>query len=196
MKNDFFIEHVKVGRFTYGELKVVDFAAPEEGAMLYIGSFCSIASDVEFVLNGEHNYKCFCSFPFSVKVIGNKRYDATSKGDIVVDDDVWIGERATILSGVHIGQGAVIAAGAVVSQDVPPYSIVGGVPAKVIKYRFSPAVIDVLLTIDYSKLTKDMIAAHIDDLYKPLDGLSVEEVEEAIAWMPKKKIDYCTNHNE
>lgn len=65
------------------------------------------------------------------------KHEATSKGDIVVKDDVWIGYGSIILSGVHIGQGAVIAAGSVVSHDVPPYAIVGGVPARLIKYRFS-----------------------------------------------------------
>lgn len=92
-----------------------------------------------------------------------------------------------ILSGVHIGQGAVVAAGAVVTKDVPPYAIVGGVPAKVIKYRFSPEVIEQLLELDYSKLTDDMIRERIDDLYTSLDGKSPQEVEKLLAWFPKKQ---------
>lgn len=112
--------------------------------------------------------------------------DATSKGSIIVDDDVWIGYRATIMSGVHIGQGAVVAAGAVVTKDVPPYAIVGGVPARVIKYRFSPEVIEHLLKLDYSKLSDDMIREKIDDLYTSLDGKSPEEVEKLLAWFPKR----------
>lgn len=106
--------------------------------------------------------------------------DAFSKGDIIVDDDVWIGYGATIMSGVHIGQGAVVAAGAVVTKDVPPYAIVGGVPAKVIKYRFEPEMIEELLKVDYSKLTKEDIEKHIDDLYKKLKDPS------QLDWMPKK----------
>ena len=80
-----------------------------------------------------------------------------------------------------------IAAGAVVSQSVPPYAIVGGVPAKVIKYRFSQPVIDYLLTLDYSSLTEEMIKAHVDDLYKSIDGMSLDEVRTLFSWFPKKR---------
>lgn len=177
----FDVSIVKSGRYSYGNLNVISF---NNANHLYIGSFCSIAQEASFLLNAEHSISFVSSYPFDA-VLNNKE-EASSKGDIIVDDDVWIGYRATILSGVHIGQGAVIAAGAVVSKDVPPYSIVGGVPAKVIKYRFSQDVINVLLTIDYSKLTKELIQEHINDLYKPLDGLTAKQVEEAIAWLPKK----------
>ena len=81
---------------------------------------------------------------------------------------------------VSIGQGAVVAAGAVVTKDVPPYAIVGGVPAKVIKYRFEPEMIAELLKIDYRKLSKEDIEKHIDDLYTELKDPS------QLDWMPKK----------
>jgi serine acetyltransferase len=99
---------------------------------------------------------------------------------VVIEDNVWIGENACIMSGVHIGQGAVVAAGSVVNKDVPPYSIVGGVPAKVIKYRFEPEMIEALLKIDYSKLDKDMIQSHVDDLYQKLEN------KEQLSWLPKR----------
>ena len=121
-----------------------------------------------------------------VQVTKELQMEAISKGDIIVDDDVWIGYGATILSGVHIGQGAVVAAGAVVTKDAPPYAIVGGVPARVIKYRFSPEVIEQLLKLDYSKLTDNMIRERIDDLYTSLDGKTPEEVEKLLEWFPKK----------
>ena len=111
---------------------------------------------------------------------GSQAYEAISKGDIIVENDVWIGYRATILSGVNIGQGAIIAAGSVVTKDVPPYAIVGGVPAKVIKYRFPPEMIGELLKVDYSQLSEEMVREHIDELYRPLKD------PEQLAWMPKK----------
>lgn len=175
--NVFNINSVNVGNCTYGELTVLNYNKNEK---LYIGAFCSIASGVVFVLNADHPVNRISTFPFKVKCLHTDKFEATSKGNILVDDDVWIGQNAIILSGVHIGQGAVVAAGAVVTKDVPPYGIVGGVPAKIIKYRFEPEMIEELLKVDYSKLTKEMIAEHIDDLYKELTD------KKQLAWMPKK----------
>ena len=106
--------------------------------------------------------------------------EALGKGNILVDDDVWIGYGAVVMSGVHIGQGAVIAAGAVVTKDVPPYSIVGGIPARVIKYRFSAEVIAELMKIDYSALTEDAVKDHIEELYRKLSDV------DQLDWMPKR----------
>lgn len=161
------------------ELNVVDFC---NSSKLKIGNYVSIAQNVTFLLNCEHYVDHISSFPFKVKVLGEQS-EALSKGDIMVDDDVWIGYGATIMSGVHIGQGAVIAAGAVATKDVPPYAIVGGVPAKVIKYRFKEEMIEELLKIDYSKLTKEMVQAHESELYTELTDL------EQLDWMPKKRYD-------
>ena len=119
-----------------------------------------------------------------MKTLHTENGESFGRGDITVDDDVWIGFYATIMSGVHIGQGAVVAAGAVVTKDVPPYAIVGGVPAKIIKYRFSPEVIEQLLKMDYSKLTDNMIREKNNDIYNSLDGKSPEEVEKLLAWFP------------
>lgn len=183
-KNSFPMSQVSVGYATYGDLYVICCGLEY---FLNIGSYCSIAQNVKFILEGDHRVNTISSYPYKVKILEINSSEAISNGDITVGDDVWIGENTTILSGVHIHQGAVIAAGAVVTKDVPPYAVVGGVPAKVIKYRFQKPVIDVLMTIDYSKLTKEMIQEHIDDLYDSLDGLSAEEVEKKIAWMPKKE---------
>ena len=86
--------------------------------------------------------------------------DAGSKGDIQVDDDVWIGCNAMILSGVHIHQGAVVAAGAIVTKDVPPYAIVAGIPAKVVGYRFEEELREKLLKIDFTKIDEEFIRTH------------------------------------
>ena len=167
---------VSVGNGTYGSL-YINFS--NRISRLKIGAYCSIAENVMFLLSSDHRSNMVSTFPFKVKLLAEK-YEATSKGDIIVDDDVWIGYGTTIMSGVHIGQGAVIAAGAVVTKDVPPYAIVGGVPAKVIKYRFEPEMIKELLKIDYSKLTEKMIKEHIDELYTDLK--SVEQIK----WFPRK----------
>lgn len=167
---------VSVGRKTYGPLFVSTF---NPNFRLTIGNFCSIAPNVAFILSSDHALENVSTFPFRVKY-GFSDYEAISKGDITVDDDVWIGYGATILSGVHIGQGAVVTAGAVVTKDVPPYAIVGGVPAKVIKYRFSSEMIEQLLKVDYGKICDDMVRKHIDELYQHLGN------GEQLAWMPMK----------
>jgi len=182
-KNCYDIDSVTVGNYTYGAIRVINYNRRER---LSIGAFCSLAQEVTFILNADHNINTISSFPYKVKVLGQS-LEGTSKGDIIIDDDVWIGYRATILSGVHIHQGAVIAAGAVVTHDVPPYAVVGGVPARIIKKRFSEDVIDVLLSIDYSKLTKELISSHVDDLYASIEGLTAEEVRKKISWMPRKQ---------
>lgn len=175
--NCFNPKRIKVGKASYGEIKIVAFNTVSK---IVIGDYCSLAQDVKFILDADHNTKTISSYPFKVKLTHNSLFEATSKGDIIVDDDVWIGYGATIMSGVHIGQGAVVAAGAVVTKDVPPYAIVGGVPAKVLKYRFDQEMIEELLKVDYSKLTKEDIEKHIDDLYTELKDPS------QLDWMPKK----------
>ena len=140
--------YVHVGKKTYGCIDVRTYGKTDRH--LYIGNYCSIAADVTFHLSPNHHLERISTFPF-----GGDAENSLSKGDIIVDDDVWIGHHATILTGVHIGQGAVVAAGAVVSKDVPPYAIVGGVPAKIIKYRFSEDIIDKLMRIDFSKIDDD-----------------------------------------
>lgn len=164
---------VSVGKMTYGGIQVYS-AAPL--SRLIIGSFCSIAPEVVFVMNNEHRTDTISSFPFKVKMLKSEPYEAASKGGITVGDDVWIGARATILDGVTIGQGAVVAAGAVVAKDVPPYAIVGGVPAKVIRYRFSGEMVERLMGIDYGKLDAGFVGRNLEGFYSPADLVFVERV--------------------
>lgn len=173
-----------IGIHSYGSSLNV-FHYTEHDGKLCIGNFCSIADETVFLLGGGHDYKTVSSFPF--KAILDGQGEALSKGNIVLNDDVWIGYRVTIMSGVHIGQGAVVAAGAVVTKDVPPYAIVGGVPAKVIKYRFSSEVVEQLMQLDYGKLTDELIHEHEKELYTPIDQKSPEEIEQLLSWFPKKE---------
>ena len=169
--------NICVGNHTYGKLNVLNSS---DDCWLRIGHFCSIAQDVTFIVCADHPTNTISTYPFKVMCLRLQQYEAISKGDIVVDDDVWIGHGAIILSGVHIGQGVVVAAGSVVTKDVPPYAIVGGVPAKVIKYRFSQEMIKGLMSVDYSKLNQALICEHVDDLYTEL--LDIKQIE----WMPHK----------
>ncbi len=169
-------DQVSVGKYSYGLFDVYLF---NENNRLIIGNYVSIGPDVIFDVSAEHHTETISTYPFIAHVFKEGR-EGLSKGDIVVDDDVWIGSRAIILSGVHIGQGAVIGAGAVVTKDVPPYAIVGGIPARVIKYRFSDKLIEQLLKIDYSKVDKELLINNKEKLYAKL------ETEDQLDWLPKR----------
>lgn len=176
MVNDFKLAFVNVGRETYGGIEVINYS---EHFMLSVGNFCSIGPGVLFIVCGDHSTNQISTFPFKVR-LGQKKYEALSKGDITVGDDVWIGARAIILSGVKIGQGALICAGAVVTKDVPPYAIVAGVPAKILRMRCSEKRIQELLSIDYAKLESADIRMHMDDLYADIELANID-------WMPKRE---------
>ena len=136
------------------------------GDKLIIGKFCMIASDVKFIMNGaNHLTNSLTTYPFAIfghgweNAMEGKTYP--KKGDINIGNDVWIGYNATIMAGVTIGDGAIIATNATVIKDVEPYSVVGGNPAREIKKRFSKEVIAKLLELewwnwDIEKITKNI----------------------------------------
>jgi acetyltransferase-like isoleucine patch superfamily enzyme len=165
-------DRVKVGRKSYGGLTIFFFGREEE--RLTIGDFVSIANNVKFLLGGNHAYDKLSTFPFLTKYFAT--LEAGTKGPIVVANDAWIGYDCTILSGVTIGQGAVVAAGSVVTKDVAPYSIVGGNPAKLIKYRFEPVVIEKLLQFDFSRLSDQVILQNRETLYTALSPENIDSV--------------------
>lgn len=166
------IHKVAVGDYTYGRLNV--FSASDL-ASLTIGRFCSISDSAIFLLSGEHSTKKLSTYPFMEKYFRSVKREAISCGDIRIGDDVWIGARAIILSGITIGQGAIIAAGSVVTKDVAPYAVVGGVPACLIHYRFSAEIISQLLTFDYKDIDDSFILRNKDKLD---EDMSIELLRE------------------
>lgn len=128
-------DNIKIGEYSYGIENVYMY---DNATRLTVGKFCSIADGVIFMLGGEHRTDWVTTYPFNAKLSEYswiKGHPAT-KGDITIGNDVWISSGARIMSGVKIGNGAVIGAGALVNKNVEAYSIVGGVPAKTIGYRF------------------------------------------------------------
>ena len=159
--------NIEVGEWTIYNDFVTDPVGFERNNVLYhypvnrdrlrIGRFCSIACGARFLFNSaNHTLKSLSTYPFPIfwgEEWGiDKSEVATAwdnRGDIVVGNDVWIGYEAVVMAGVRIGDGAIVASRAVVTRDVPPYAIVGGVPARVIKYRFDPQTVERLLEIKW-----------------------------------------------
>lgn len=166
--NIFPINIVTVGKMSYGQLNVINYSrfACER---IQIGNYVSIALNVSFVLGENHQIKTVTNFPLHTILISPNPLDAESKGPIIVEDEVWIGMNVVILSGVTIGKGAIIAAGSIVTKDIPPYAIYGGNPARLIKYRFSPEIINILTSFHLSALSNEQIRNHIDIFYKKIE---------------------------
>lgn len=142
------LDNIEFGDFTYGFPTILSWG---EKTKLKIGKFCSISGNVIIFLGGEHRNDWVSTYPFNA-LLKNYEYikgHPKSKGDVIIGNDVWIGREAVILSGVKIGDGAVIGACSLVTKDVEPYSIVGGNPAKFIRYRFKKEIIDSLLDIKW-----------------------------------------------
>lgn len=166
---------IKFGKYSYGKPKILTFGAKEE--KIEIGNYVSIAENVSFLLSGGHYTNSFTTFPVKTRIFQEKLSETLCKGPIKVCDDVWIGYGATILSGVTIGQGAIIAAGSVVVKDVEPYSVVGGNPAKLIKYRYSTEIIEEMKKIDFSKIEPEDLKDIQDLIYKKLDMSVLNEIK-------------------
>lgn len=159
-----------IGSHSYGKPKVIEAHL----AGLKIGKFCSIAEGVKIIL-GNHNTHTVTTYPFSSlkQFWPGARRDAVSdhhtNGDVIIGNDVWIGTDATIMSGIKIGDGCVIAANSVVTKDVRPYSIVGGSPAKLLRMRHDDKVIEDLLQIKWWDWSDDIIDERIKFLLSDVD---------------------------
>ncbi len=147
---------------------------------LIIGKFCMIASGVQFIMNGaNHLSHAVSAYPFAIFGKGwegameGKAYP--HKGDLVIGNDVWIGYEATLMAGITVGDGAIIGAKAVVTKDVPPYSIVGGNPATLIRMRFSENEISRLLRLQWWNWPAEKITRHV----QLLTGMDLDALERA-----------------
>ncbi|MEM6767855.1 MAG: CatB-related O-acetyltransferase [Bacteroidota bacterium] len=177
LKNIIKNPNIIVGDYTYYDdfesvenfEKNVKYLFDFTGDKLIIGKFCMIASDVTFIMNGaNHLSEAITTYPFAIfgkdwtNAMEGKEYPV--KGDTIIGNDVWIGYGATIMPGVTIGDGAIIATKSVVTKDVVPYAIVGGNPAKEIRKRFSPSEIQDLLDIKWWDWPIEKITEHVQAL--------------------------------
>jgi len=144
---------MEVGKYTYGKenIKIYSWG---ENTKIRIGKYCSIATNCHIYKGGNHRIDWITTYPFGhIHKETFKKYNGfghpMTKGDVVIGNDVWIAANVTIMSGVTIGDGAVIANNSHVVKNVEPYSLVGGNPAKHIKYRFEKEQIDELLKIKW-----------------------------------------------
>jgi acetyltransferase-like isoleucine patch superfamily enzyme len=162
-------DNYRIGEYTYGRPKVITFT---NDTKLIIGKFCSIAANVKIILGADHRLDWVSTYPFPAlskiwpEAAGMTGHP-TSKGDVVVGNDVWIAEGAVILSGVKIGDGAVIGSQAVVSKDVAPYGVVSGNPARRVKMRFDEDTIKMLLQIQWWNWPVEKIRKHLHLICSP-----------------------------
>ena len=185
IKNVITRPNIIVGEYTYyddinGAERFQDYVTHHYaflGDKLIIGRFCAIAKGIEFVMNGaNHRMNSVTTYPFNIMGGGWEQFtprfeDLPLKGDTVDGNDVWIGQDVTVMPGVHIGDGAIIAASSVVTKDIPPYCVVGGNPCRVLRKRFDEALIAYLLDLkwwdwDAEKIFRNMDALCSGDLQR------------------------------
>ena len=175
---------VSVGRFTYG-YEHAEVYQWHEGAGLEIGAFCSIGGGLRVFLGGNHRTDWVTTFPFGhvfeeqLGTFGVEGHPAT-KGDVIIGNDVWIGANVTILSGTVIGDGAVIATNATVAGEVEPYEMVGGNPAKHLKFRFNEETRARLWTLKWWDQPVEVIKQIAPLLSSAPDAKALDEIEEII----------------
>lgn len=157
----------EIGRYTWGHLTV---SSRTPGCALRVGQFCSFAHGCTVLLGGEHRTDFVSTYrfpaypPFRQSHGALAAATAVTRGDVTIGNDVWIGHDSIILSGVTLGNGVVVGAGSVVRQNVPPYAIVAGNPARVAGFRFAPDHIEALERIRWWDWSEDRLLAAMDQL--------------------------------
>jgi acetyltransferase-like isoleucine patch superfamily enzyme len=159
---------MNIGKYTYGK-PIIHFE--NKYANISIGKFCSIGQNLNIYLGGEHYTKYVSTYPFGYMYNNifrlDKQYDEKfTKGNVTIGNDVWIADNVTIMSGITIGDGSIIANNSHVVKNVEPYSIVGGNPAKFIKYRFTQEQISKLLQIKWWDWADQKINSHVTLLHE------------------------------
>lgn len=172
---------IEIGRFTYGYEKIL-IKQWGEGAALRIGSFCSIAEGLTIMLGGNHRIDWATTFPFGhifLEQLGGAEIQGhpITNGDVLIGNDVWLGRNTTILSGVTIGDGAVIAANSTVVKSIVDYEVWGGNPSRKIKDRFSPQIIDELLALRWWDFDVEVIKKIASLLSQPPTGELIEQIK-------------------
>jgi acetyltransferase-like isoleucine patch superfamily enzyme len=160
---------VSIGKYTYGIKRSV-IPILTAGTKIDIGKYCSFAPGVVLIV-GRHRIEKASTYPFKEFFLAGGKTDdeALPPESITIGNDVWIGSRAMIIASVAIGHGAVVGAGAVVTKDVPPYAVVGGSPARILKMRFNADQIRQMLEIAWWDWPEDRIKANVGLFYGDLD---------------------------
>ncbi|MEO8026053.1 MAG: CatB-related O-acetyltransferase [Bryobacteraceae bacterium] len=159
---------IEVGAFTYGAPRILWWG---DDASLSIGKYCSIADDVEIALGGNHRVDWVTTYPFPAlrgwREAKSIQGHPTTRGNVIIRNDVWLGRGCTVLSGVTIGNGAVCGSRAIVTHDVPDYAIVAGNPAKIVKMRFDAETINRLVSLQWWNWDPSKIRRALPDLLSP-----------------------------
>ena len=169
LRKESFGKHVHIGRHTYGIRDDTITEAKAETPVIF-GNFCSISTGVLIIADMLHSADRVSTFPLAARLGNAGRDPPVRQRPIRIGNDVWIERRAILLPGVTVGDGAVIVAGAVVEEDVPPYAILAGSPARIVRYRFDPDTVAKLLAIRWWDWPDDRIKAELPAFYGTVES--------------------------
>ena len=166
---------VEYGKHSYGVLTPYVWARKD--VVVKTGAYSSFAGNIRIFIDGNHKIDKFSSYPFR-RIFPSFPDTSCGKETPTIGNDVWIGNDVVIFSGVHIGDGAVIAGQSVVTKPVPPYAVVAGNPARIVKYRFDEKSIQELITLKWWDLSDDVVASELLPLYDADIATIIEKLKE------------------